>query len=94
MRSKPSRVEEIPYAEDSFPLFAGLAPQPWSVFLDSGHPYTEQGRFDIIAAAPSTTLTTWGGSTEIRDRQGIPGDFAFEFFLHDDLLEIRARDRR
>lgn len=55
----------LPYFADSAALFASLADQPWAVFLDSGHPYTQQGRYDIIAADPVCTLVTHGKITTI-----------------------------
>jgi para-aminobenzoate synthetase component 1 len=61
---------ELPYYEDSAKLFAAISGKPWSVFLDSGFPYSRQGRFDIIAAEPSCTLVTRGGFTTVASRGG------------------------
>ena len=55
----------LPYFADSSALFSLIAGQPWSVFLDSGYPYSNQGRYDIIAADPVCTLVTQGDITEI-----------------------------
>lgn len=55
----------LPYFADSSALFSPIAGQPWSVFLDSGFPYSNQGRYDIIAADPVCTLVTKGDITEI-----------------------------
>ncbi len=55
----------LPYLADSARLFACIADQPWSIFLDSGLPEKRQGRFDILAAAPTTTLVTQGKVTTI-----------------------------
>jgi para-aminobenzoate synthetase component 1 len=55
----------LPYFSDSSVLFSSIAGQPWSVFLDSGYPYSNQGRYDIIAADPVCTLVTHGDITEI-----------------------------
>ncbi len=55
----------LPYFVDSAALFSSIAGQPWSVFLDSGYPYSNQGRYDIIAADPLCTLVTHGDITEI-----------------------------
>ena len=55
----------LPYFADSSALFSSIAGQPWSVFLDSGYPYSNQGRYDIIAADPVCTLVTHGDITEI-----------------------------
>ena len=55
----------LPYFADSSALFSSIASQPWSVFLDSGYPNSNQGRYDIIAADPVCTLVTHGDITEI-----------------------------
>jgi len=55
----------LPYFSDSSALFSSIAGQPWSVFLDSGYPFSNQGRYDIIAADPVCTLVTHGDITEI-----------------------------
>jgi para-aminobenzoate synthetase component 1 len=55
----------LPYFTDSSALFSSIAGRPWSVFLDSGYPYSNQGRYDIIAANPVCTLVTQGDITEI-----------------------------
>ncbi len=55
----------LPYFADSSALFSPIADQPWAVFLDSGFPYSNQGRYDIIAADPVCTLVTHGCITEI-----------------------------
>jgi para-aminobenzoate synthetase component 1 len=59
-------LTEIPYHADSAALFEAIADNPWAVFLDSGRPYSEQGRYDIISADPVQTLLTRGTATEIR----------------------------
>ncbi len=57
--SSPQRLEySLPYFSDSASLFAAIAPLPWAIFLDSGYPYTQQGRYDILAAAPVCTFVS------------------------------------
>ena len=58
-------IQPLPYFEDSAVLFSSIAGRPWAVFLDSGHPSSQQGRFDILACDPLTTLVTHGGLTKI-----------------------------
>ncbi len=41
------------------------------VWLDSGHPGSSYGRYDILAAEPDQQLTTFGGQTHI-ERTGEP----------------------
>jgi para-aminobenzoate synthetase component 1 len=59
------RIEELPYFADSGVLFAQIAHWRWAVFLDSGPAEARQGRYDILAAEPCTTLVTRGASTEV-----------------------------
>ena len=60
----------LPYFIDSAVLFSPIANKPWAVFLDSGYPHSQQGRYDIIAADPVCTLVTHGEITEI-NQQGV-----------------------
>ncbi|MGY1489944.1 aminodeoxychorismate synthase component I [Methylobacillus pratensis] len=62
---------ELPYLADSSSLFAKIAQRPWAIYLDSGRPGNEYGRYDIMVADPVVTFTTRGGSTEMRDWQGV-----------------------
>ncbi|MDC9729207.1 MAG: aminodeoxychorismate synthase component I [Methyloprofundus sp.] len=55
----------LPYLADSARLFAHIANQPWSIFLDSGLAEKRQGRFDILAAEPTATLVTVANETTI-----------------------------
>ncbi len=63
--SSKQLISPLPYFADSAVLFSAIADQPWAVFLDSGYPYSDQGRYDIIAAEPVTTLVTQGEITQI-----------------------------
>ncbi|MEI6146353.1 MAG: aminodeoxychorismate synthase component I [Methylococcales bacterium] len=65
MSSSKQRIASLPYFTDSSLLFSAIAQRPWSVFLDSGYPYSTQGRYDIIAADPICTLVTHGAKTTI-----------------------------
>ncbi|MDJ0805682.1 MAG: aminodeoxychorismate synthase component I [Gammaproteobacteria bacterium] len=60
------RKQRLAYHEDSALLFESIRDLPWPVFLDSARPMVEQGRYDIISAAPFQTLITRGQTTEIR----------------------------
>jgi para-aminobenzoate synthetase component 1 len=66
MNETRPKIEELPYFEDSAPLFTPWAERSWAVFLDSGFPHSRAGRYDIIAAEPYITLVTRGNLTEIR----------------------------
>ena len=65
MPPQKQHIFPLPYFTDSSALFSPIANQPWSVFLDSGFPYSNQGRYDIIAANPICTLVTHADITEI-----------------------------
>jgi para-aminobenzoate synthetase component I len=56
--------EELPY-KDGSQYLAKLRDLPWPILLDSGQPDSSQGRYDIVSAAPHTTLTTLGDTTVI-----------------------------
>lgn len=64
------RLHQLPYFEDSSVLFESIVHRPWSVFLDSGYPGSQQGRFAILACDPIVTLVTQFGETTIT-RAGI-----------------------
>lgn len=59
------RIEALPYFSDSALLFSQIANWHWAVFLDSGSADSRQGRYDILAAEPYTTVVTRGDMTEI-----------------------------
>ena len=61
---------ELAYTPDSATLFARIAHKPWAVYLDSGQPGSQFGRYDIMAASPFMTLSTNGEHTEICDSAG------------------------
>ncbi|WP_020209546.1 aminodeoxychorismate synthase component I [Gilvimarinus chinensis] len=70
MSLRQPQVTSIPYQADSSSYFNGLRYQPMPVWLDSCHPYSQQGRYDIIAAAPTVEMITRGNQTLIREQQG------------------------
>jgi len=59
------KLTELPYSRDSAEMFAHLADENWSIFLDSCYPYIDLGRYDVIAARPYITLKTFADKTEI-----------------------------
>lgn len=60
-------IEPIPYPENSADLFAYVANEPWSVFLDSCCP---AGRFDVIAFRPKITLQSYTNYSLITNADG------------------------
>ena len=59
---------ELPYSEDGAQLFSKFQALPWSIYLDSCHPYCQQGRFDIISAYPFTTLKSNGNISIVQSK--------------------------
>ncbi len=59
------KVSELPYHRDSAKLFAKVADEPWSMFLDSAYPKIDMGRYDIIVSRPAVTLETVDNTTHI-----------------------------
>lgn len=60
-------VEPICYRDNGAIYFALIRHLNLPIWLDSCHPYTQQGRFDIIAAGPSIELVTRGAFTQITE---------------------------
>jgi len=54
----------LQYQQNSERLFECIAHRPWAVFLDSGRPQSEYGRFDILVADPFVTISTIDSNTE------------------------------
>ena len=46
------------YQPDSVQLFERLRHRPWAIWLDSGQPNGQYGRYDILVANPFITITT------------------------------------
>jgi len=69
---KPSLCIELPYQSDTSQRFEVLLDnaEPWPVFLDSAHPHTKYGRYDIQAADPFLWIVTKSDLTTVTDRQG------------------------
>ena len=59
------------YSEDSAELVNWFAAKEWTVFLDSGHPRSKQGRYDIISGNPVCTLQTHGENTTITTKNDV-----------------------
>lgn len=78
---------KLPYTSDSASLFTRIAHLPWAVFLDSGQPGSQYGRYDVMAAKPFITLTTQGDKTEIWQRDGITQNNGDPFKLLKQALE-------
>ncbi len=88
------KIVELPYRRNSAELFEPIASEPWSVFLDSGFPLIDSGRYDIIAARPYVTLITEGMETTItRADGGVARAGSDPFTLLREQLAERADNR-
>lgn len=86
--TKP-RIVPLVYQPDSTHWFAAVRHLPNAIWLDSGHPGSSYGRFDIIAAAPQCLLETRGSDTSIHYRDGRTEESAQDpFYLLKQLLPI------
>ncbi|MGK0440670.1 MAG: para-aminobenzoate synthetase component 1 [Pseudohongiellaceae bacterium] len=50
-------IEALSYTPDSSRLFSRIRSLGYAVFLDSANPYTKQGRYDVISAAPIEVIS-------------------------------------
>lgn len=83
------RIIPLVYQPDSTHWFAAVRHLPNAVWLDSGHPGSSYGRFDIIAAAPQCLLETRGAKTVIHCCDGRADESAQDpFYLLTQLLPI------
>ena len=64
------KLSELPYQRDSSALFSVIAGEPWSIFLDSGYPKIDSGRYDILSCRPYATLQTHGEQTVVHGPSG------------------------
>lgn len=65
MISMPPLKHNLKYHADSANLFARFSHKPWAIFLDSGQPQGQYGRYDILVADPFITISTVEISNEI-----------------------------
>jgi para-aminobenzoate synthetase component 1 len=83
LNTSPLLLAELPYREDSAPLFEAIADAPWAVFLDSGSHHAGQGRYDVLAAEPYVRLVTRANMTEIHaDTISLTRDDPFSVVRH------------
>lgn len=81
------RIVPVVYQPDSAHWFAAVRHLPHAIWLDSGHPGSNYGRFDIISAAPQCLLETRGANTSIRYCDGRTEESAQDpFYLLKQLL--------
>ena len=74
-------LSELPYKRDSAELFTAVANQPWSIFLDSGYPCIDLGRYDIIACEPFITIESFARESRVTTQTD-------EIISYDDPFEL------
>lgn len=67
---KPAQLIPVCYYPSSADWFVQIRHMPSPIWLDSGYPGSQYGRFDIMAAAPAVSLTTTGELTRINHIDG------------------------
>ncbi len=82
----------LPYQPDPLRLLAALRPLGGAVLLHSSDRAHPDGRFDIVAAAPSAWLTTHGHSTRIHGPDGNRTTAASPFDTLEEWLDAPAAD--
>ncbi|HCS64101.1 MAG TPA: aminodeoxychorismate synthase component I [Cellvibrio sp.] len=83
------RIVPLVYQPDSAHWFAAVRHLPNAIWLDSGHPGSSYGRFDIIAAAPQCLLETREANTSIHYCDGRTEESAQDpFYLLKQLLPV------
>lgn len=58
----------LKYHPNTADLFTRLSHKPWAIFLDSGQPQGQYGRYDILVADPFITISTIEISNEIHTK--------------------------
>ncbi|MBR9911581.1 MAG: aminodeoxychorismate synthase component I [Gammaproteobacteria bacterium] len=53
---QPTFSRPLPYRGNSADYFRAVRAMPWPIWLDSGQPHQNRGRYDIISAAPARKL--------------------------------------
>jgi len=82
-------IISLPYHQDSAVWFLAIRHLPYPVWLDSGRPQSELGRYDILVADPGLTLTTEGSQTRIQTKTSEEFSSADPFYLLSSYLAIR-----
>ena len=60
------RTQAMPYRQDASPYFECVRDLDWPVWLDSGHPAYQGGRYEVISAAPIEKIrVSEGQSSEV-----------------------------
>jgi len=66
----------LQYSVDSAQLFEKICQKPWAMLLDSGHPKSQYGRYDIFVADPVVTISTFDKRLN-HNNQGLEAELHF-----------------
>lgn len=92
MKKTELNLTSINYCTDSSVLFEPFAHEPYAIFLDSCFPHSNQGRFDVIAAAPKTVIETFSDHSLIKSNGNVLKSTVDPFELTQiHLQKIKAR---
>lgn len=80
------KLRTLPYLSDSRLYFTALRHLPLPVWLDSGSRRSHSARYDILTAAPESSLITSASRTEIRTAHQVDYSNANPFDLVDNAL--------
>jgi para-aminobenzoate synthetase component I len=83
------RILSLVYNSQSVAWFSAVRHMPHAIWLDSGSPQSQYGRFDIISAAPQTLVVTKGESTQIIDGDSTLNSTADPFTLLKQYLPLQ-----
>ena len=88
MTGSPLQYQRLPlaYVEDSAQYFTLIRPLGRAVWLDSGFPTSQYGRYDILSAAPAVHFITQGSTTFIHTEEGFTASSEDPFLLVTDYL--------
>ena len=67
MNTSTVYLQELPYSPDSCGLFARVRQLPNALLLDSSHPHSLAGRYDILTAEPERTDDKSSGRYDSKD---------------------------
>lgn len=83
------RISRLVYKNQPADWFSAVRHLPHAIWLDSGSPQSEYGRFEIISAAPQILIVTRGESTQIVDGHSVLNSTADPFTLLKQYLPLQ-----
>jgi para-aminobenzoate synthetase component I len=75
------KIRDIPYLADGSAYYRAIRELPQAIWLDSGRPHAQFGRYDILSAQPRVVLLNTGSHTLIRTANSDSSSSASPFDL-------------